>query len=151
MLKEFRDFIVRGNVVDMAVGITVGTAFGVVVSSLVRDVVMPPIGLLLSGVDFADFFLVLKAGSPGGPYVTLAEAQAAGAVTVNYGAFANTLVSFLVVSLAIFILIRAVNRLRRSEKEERAEAEARRCPYCLSSVPLGATRCAHCTSQLTAE
>ena len=148
VLKEFREFVARGNVADMAVGITVGTAFGAVVGSLVSDVLMPPIGLLLSGVDFADFFLVLKGGSPAGPYATLAEAQIAGAVTINYGAFANTLVSFLVVSLAVFVIIRSVNRIRRSAEDDPAGLETKRCPYCLSTVHAGATRCAHCTSDL---
>jgi large conductance mechanosensitive channel len=148
VLKEFREFILRGNMVDMAVGITVGTAFGALVGSLVNDLIMPPVGLLLSGVDFADFFVVLKAGSPGGPYATLADAQSAGAVTINYGAFANTLVSFLVISLAIFLIVRFVNRLRRSEREKAEAPATKECPYCLSAVPMGATRCAHCTADL---
>jgi large conductance mechanosensitive channel len=149
MLKEFREFVIRGNMIDMAVGITVGTAFGAAVASLVNDVVMPPVGLLLSGVDFADFFVVLKAGSPAGPYATLVDAQAAGAVTLNYGAFANTLVTFLVVSLAIFAVVRFVNQLRRlKEKEEAEEPSTKKCPYCLSTIPAGATRCAHCTADL---
>jgi large conductance mechanosensitive channel len=134
MVKEFREFVIRGNMIDMAVGITVGTAFGAAVASLVNDVVMPPVGLLLSGVDFADFFVALKA---------------AGAVTLNYGAFANTLVTFLVVSLAIFAVVRFVNQLRRlKEKEEAEEPSTKKCPYCLSTIPAGATRCAHCTADL---
>jgi large conductance mechanosensitive channel len=146
MLKEFREFALRGNVVDMAVGIIIGAAFGTIVKSLVDDVIMPPIGLLLGGVDFANFFLLLKAGSPGAPYASLAEAQAAGAVTVNYGVFVNALISFLVVALVIFFLIRMMNRLRREEAP--AEPTNKECPFCLSTIPLKATRCAHCTSEL---
>jgi large conductance mechanosensitive channel len=113
MLKEFREFALKGNVVDMAVGIIIGAAFGTIVKSLVDDVIMPPIGLMLGGVDFASFFVLLKEGSPAAPYASLAEARAAGAVTVNYGVFINAVISFLVVALVIFFLIRMMNRLRR--------------------------------------
>ena len=147
MLKEFREFALRGNVVDMAVGIVIGAAFGTIVKSLVDDVIMPPIGLLLGGVDFASFFVLLKEGSPAAPYASLAEAQAAGAVTVNYGVFINAVISFLVVALVIFFLIRMMNRLRR-EEEAPAEPATKECPHCLSTIPIKATRCAHCTSEL---
>ena len=148
MLKEFKEFAFRGNVVDMAVGIIIGAAFGTIVKSLVDDVIMPPIGLLLGGVDFANFFILLKAGSPAAPYASLADAQAAGAVTINYGVFINAVVSFLIVALVVFLLIRSINRLRREEEAPPAEPAAKECPYCLSTIPIKATRCAHCTSEL---
>lgn len=149
MWKEFKEFILRGNVVDMAVGIIIGAAFGTIIKSLVDDVLMPPIGLLLGGVDFANFFVLLKAGAPGGPYASLADAQAAGAVTINYGVFINAVISFLIVALVIFFLIRTMNRMRR-EEEATEEATTKECPFCLSTIPIKATRCPHCTSQLTA-
>jgi large conductance mechanosensitive channel len=148
MLKEFKEFALRGSVVDLAVGIIIGAAFSSIVKSLVDDLIMPPIGLALGGVDFENFYWTLKAGAPSGPYATLADAQAAGAVTVNYGLFINALVSFLIVSLVMFLLVRGINRLQRRKKEEEAPApETRDCPYCLSTIPLAATRCPHCTSQ----
>jgi large conductance mechanosensitive channel len=147
MWKEFREFALRGNVVDMGVGIIIGAAFGTIVKSLVNDVVMPPIGLLLGGVDFADFFVLLKEGAPGAPYASLADAQAAGAVTINYGVFFNAVISFLVITLVMFFLIRVVNRMRR-EEEAPAEPTTKKCPFCLSTIPIKATRCAFCTSQL---
>ncbi len=146
-MKEFKEFALRGNVIDMAVGIIIGAAFGTIVKSLVDDVIMPPIGLALGGVDFANFFALLKAGSPAGPYASLADAQAAGAVTVNYGAFINNVVSFLIVAFVMFLLIRGINRLQR-EEEAPAEPTTKECPYCLSTIPIKATRCAHCTSEL---
>lgn len=151
MLKEFKEFVLRGNVMDMAVGIIIGAAFGAIVSSLVADVIMPPIGLLLGGVDFSNLYVTLRGGSRAGPYPSLADAQTAGAVTVNYGLFLNAVVSFLIVAFAIFLLIRLVNRLT-VEQEEQAPAEpaTKDCPYCLSAVPVKATRCPHCTSQLPA-
>lgn len=146
MWKEFKEFIMRGNVLDMAVGIIIGASFGGIVKSLVADVVMPPIGLLLGKVDFSNLYFMLKAGTPAGPYASLADAQAAGAVTMNFGLFANTLVEFLIVALAIFLLIRFVNRL---QKPAPAPAPATKdCPYCFSAVPLKASRCPHCTSML---
>ena len=148
MLKEFKEFILRGNVLDMAVGIIIGAAFGTIVASLVNDVIMPPIGLLLGGVDFTNLFILLKAGSPAAPYASLAEAQAAGAVTINYGVFINAVVSFLIVAFVIFLLIRTINRLRREEEAPPAEPTTKECPYCLSIIPIKATRCAHCTSEL---
>jgi len=150
MLKEFKEFAMRGNVVDMAVGIIIGAAFGTIVKSLVDDVIMPPIGLLLGGVDFANFFILLKAGSPGGPYASLAGAQAAGAVTINYGVFINTVVSFLIVAFVIFLLVRSINRLKRQEEAPPAAPTTKECPYCLSTIPIKATRCPQCTSELEA-
>jgi large conductance mechanosensitive channel len=124
MLKEFKDFVIRGNVVDMAVGIIIGAAFGKIVDSLVRDVIMPPIGLLLGRVDFSNLFAVLKAGNTAGPYATVEAAQKVGAVTVNYGAFLNTMVTFAIIAFAVFMLIRAVNRLKRKEAEKPAAPPA---------------------------
>jgi large conductance mechanosensitive channel len=147
MWKEFKEFALQGNVVDMAVGIIIGAAFGTIIKSLVDDVIMPPIGLLLGGVDFSDFFILLKAGSPAAPYASLADAQAAGAVTINYGVFVNAMISFLIVALVIFFLIRMMNRMRR-EEEAPEEPTSKECPFCLSTIPIKATRCAFCTSQL---
>ncbi len=146
MFKEFKEFALRGNVIDMAVGIVIGGAFGTIVSSLVNDVIMPPIGLLLGGVDFANLFALLKAGSPAGPYAALADAQAAGAVTINYGLFLNNIVSFVIVAFVMFLLIRGMNRMQKEEAP--AEPTTKDCPYCLSAVPIKATRCPHCTSEL---
>jgi len=153
MLKEFRQFIMRGNVVDMAVGIIIGVAFGTIVTSLVSDVIMPPIGLLVGDVDFTNLFAVLKNGSPVGPYASLADAKTAGAVTINYGVFLIAVISFIIIAFAVFMIIRYVNRLRNQmdrQKEESAKAEptTKECPYCLSSIPLKASRCPQCTSQL---
>jgi len=150
MLKEFKEFVLRGNVVDMAVGIIIGAAFGTIVTSLVNDVIMPPIGLLLGGVDFSNLFILLKAGSPAAPYPSLADAQAAGAVTINYGVFINAVISFLIVAFVIFLLIRSINRMRREEEAPPPEPTTKECPYCLSTISIKATRCAHCTSELPA-
>jgi len=147
VLREFKEFALRGNVIDMAVGIIIGAAFGAIVKSLVADVIMPPIGLLMGGVDFANLFLLLKAGSPAGPYVSLADAQAAGAVTVNYGLFINVIISFVIVAFVMFLLIRGINRLQK-EEESPAEPVTKECPYCFSTIPIEATRCPHCTSEL---
>lgn len=141
MLKEFKEFAMRGNVVDMAVGIILGAAFGRIVTSLVNDILMPPIGLLLGRVDFSSLYLNLS----GEHYRSLAEAQAAGAPTINYGVFVNAVLDFLVVAFVIFILVRQINRLRRTPE---AAPTTRECPYCLSSIPLLARRCPHCTSAL---
>jgi large conductance mechanosensitive channel len=153
MLKDFRDFVMRGNVLDMAVGIIIGAAFGTIVTSLVRDVIMPPIGFLLGNVDFANLFFVIKSGATPAPYASLADAQAAGAVSINYGVFINTIISFLLIALALFLIIRAFARARRQfeEKKEAALAApaAKECPYCLSKIPIAAQKCAYCTSQLT--
>lgn len=151
MLKEFKAFIMRGNVLDLAVGVIIGGAFNAIVKSLVDDVIMPPIGLLLGRVDFANLLLVLKVGDPAGPYATLADAQAAGAVTVNYGAFINTVVSFLITAFAVFVVIKAANRLKREEAAPPPPAPTdKECPYCFTKIPIKATRCPHCTSQLEA-
>jgi large conductance mechanosensitive channel len=146
MLNDFKKFAMRGNVIDMAVGIIIGGAFGTIVKSLVNDVIMPPIGLLLGGVDFSELFITLKAGSEAGPYATLAAARSAGAVTINYGLFMNAVVSFLIVAFAVFLLIKAVNRLQRPESP--GEPTSKECPYCSSSIPIKAIRCPCCTSQL---
>lgn len=150
MLKEFKDFALRGNVIDMAVGIIIGAAFGTIVRSLVDDIIMPPIGLLLGGVNFADFLILLKQGSPPGPYASLADARAAGAVTINYGLFINAAISFLIVAFVMFLLIRAINQMRREEEAPPAEPTTKDCPYCLSTISIKATRCAYCTTELPA-
>jgi large conductance mechanosensitive channel len=142
MLKEFKEFAMRGNVVDMAVGIIIGAAFGTIVNSLVADLLMPPIGMLLGNVDFSNLFLVLKSGKVAGPYAALADAKAAGAVTMNYGLFANAVISF--------VLIRAINQLKRQEAAPPPAPTTKVCPYCVSTISIAATRCAHCTSELKA-
>ena len=150
MLKEFKEFIMRGNVMDMAVGIIIGAAFGAIVSSLVKDIITPVIGLIFKA-DFTNLFWVMKEGKvTGGPYDTLATAQADGAVTMNYGNFINYLITFLIVAFVIFMLIRAINRMRRAAEKpkEAAAPTTRECPFCLSAVPIKATRCPHCTSEL---
>lgn len=150
MFDEFKKFIMRGNVVDLAVGVIIGAAFGTVVSSLVNDVIMPPIGLLLGGIDFSSLMWVLKPGTPSPPYATPAAALEAGAVTINYGQFINTILTFLIVALAVFMLVRAINRLYVVKKEEAPAAEpvVKECPYCVQEIPIKATRCPHCTSDL---
>jgi len=150
MLKEFKEFAMRGNVLDMAVGIIIGGAFGTIVKSLVSDVIMPPIGLLLGGVDFANFFVVLKDGATAGPYAALSDAQAAGAVTINYGLFINAVISFLIVAWAVFMLVRSMNKLKRKEAAPAAAPTTKNCEFCLSAIPIKASRCPHCTSQLKA-
>ena len=150
MLKEFKNFALRGNVMDMAVGIIIGASFSSIVNSLVNDILMPPFGWLLGGVDFENFYLTVKAGTPAGPYLSLADAQASGAVTVNYGLFINAIIIFLIVAVAMFLLIRAINRLQEGKTEEDQEATptTSECPFCFTAIPLQATRCPHCTSQL---
>ncbi|NPU83592.1 MAG: large conductance mechanosensitive channel protein MscL [Syntrophaceae bacterium] len=145
MLKEFKEFAMRGNVVDMAVGIIIGAAFGAIVKSLVDDVIMPPIGMLMGNVDFSNLYVVLKDGAVAGPYAALAEAKKAGAVTVNYGLFINTILSFVIVAFSVFLLIRGMNRLKR---EAQAEATTKECPKCCTEIPVKAVRCPHCTSEL---
>ncbi|MBK7046876.1 MAG: large-conductance mechanosensitive channel protein MscL [bacterium] len=149
MLKEFRDFAMKGNVVDMAVGIIIGAAFGTIVASLVADIIMPPIGMLLGGVDFTNIFVALKDGATAGPYPTLAAAQAAGAVTMNVGMFLNKVFSFIIVAFSVFMLVKAMNKAKRAEPAPAPAAPTtKECPFCLSSIPLKATRCAHCASDL---
>ncbi len=151
MLKEFKEFAVRGNVVDMAVGIIIGAAFGTIVNSLVNDVLMPPIGLLLGNIDFSSLFVVLKEGTKAaGPYATPAAAKAAGAVTISYGLFINTIISFLIVTFAVFLLVRNINRLKRQKEAPPAAPTTKECPYCISAIPVKATRCPQCTSELKA-
>lgn len=151
MLKEFKEFALRGNVMDMAVGIIIGAAFGPIVGSLVGDVIMPPIGLLLGNVDFSNLFVVLKDGATAGPYVSVAAAQAAGAVTINYGTFFNTIVNFVIVAFAIFMMIRVMNKMKREQPAPVAAAPTTKdCPHCFMTVPIKATRCGHCTSDLKA-
>ncbi len=148
MLKEFREFAMRGNVVDMAVGIIIGAAFGAIVKSLVDHVIMPPIGLLLGSVDFSDLFITLKQGAAAGPYATLELAKQAGAVTLSYGAFFNTIVSFLIVAFSVFMLVKGMNKLKRQQEAAPAAPTTKECPHCLSTIPIKATKCAHCTSNL---
>ena len=147
MFREFRDFAMRGSVVDMAVGIIIGAAFGAIVKSLVDDVLMPPIGLLLGEVDFSNLFVVLKEGVAAGPYPSVAAAKAAGAVTLNYGLFINSIISFLIVAFAVFMVIRNLNRLKRAEAP--TAPTTKDCPHCATAIPVAATRCPHCTSTLT--
>ncbi len=152
-VKEFRDFAMRGNVIDLAVGVVIGGAFSGIVKSLVDDVIMPPIGYVLGGVDFSNLFFTIKEGATvAGPYPSVAAAQAAGAVTLNIGLFINALISFLIVAFAIFMLIKAINKITNAQKKEAELApapETKECPRCLSSdIPVKATRCSHCTSDL---
>ncbi|CAG1065069.1 Large-conductance mechanosensitive channel [uncultured bacterium] len=146
MLKEFKAFALRGNVIDMAVGIIIGVAFSGIVSSLVADMLMPPIGLVV-GYDFTNLFVTLKHGAQAGPYTTLAEAKKAAAVTLNYGQFINTVVNFLIVAVSMFVLISIVKRIW-TEAPPPAAPSMKECPFCLSSVPAKATRCSHCTSTI---
>jgi large conductance mechanosensitive channel len=149
MFKEFKEFAMRGNVVDMAVGIVIGAAFGTIVKSFVSDVLMPPIGLLTGGVDFSNLFVVVKEGATAGPYAALADAQAAGAVTINYGAFINTVISFLIVAFAVFMVIKAMNSMKRKEEAPAVEPTTKSCEFCQTEIPIKATRCPNCTSQLS--
>ncbi|MEP7064821.1 MAG: large conductance mechanosensitive channel protein MscL [Gemmatimonadota bacterium] len=147
MWKDFRAFIMRGNVIDLAIGVIIGIAFGAVVKSLVDDVIMPPVGMATGGIDFSNKFVVLKEGAAAaGPYASLAAAKAAGATTLNYGIFINNVVSFLIVAFCAFLLVRAVNRLMRAT----VVLKTKPCPYCTVDIPIGASRCPQCTSQLAA-
>jgi large conductance mechanosensitive channel len=150
LVEEFKAFILRGNVVDLAVGIIIGVAFGGVITSLVSDVIMPPVGLALGGVDFKEGYVLLKDGATPGPYATLAAAQEAGAVTMRLGLFVNTIINFLVVAFAVFMLVKAVGRMRAKEEAKQAAAAPpeRICPHCHMSIPVQAKRCGHCTSDL---
>lgn len=143
MLKEFKEFALRGNVLDLAMAVILGVAFGNIVTSFVNDILMPPIGMLLGNVDFTNLFITLSAEE----YESLAAAQEAGAATINYGVFINTVIDFVIIAFALFLVVRQVNRLRR-QKEEPAEPTTKECPHCLSEIPIGATRCPACTSQL---
>jgi large conductance mechanosensitive channel len=150
MLQDFKAFIMRGNVIDMAVGIIIGIAFGAVVNSVVKDIIMPPIGLALGNVDFGNLFVVLKEGLTPGPYASLADAQAAGAVTINYGAFIITVVNLVIIAAVVFFLIvRPVAKMQARKKvEEPAAPTTKECPYCTTSIPINASRCPNCTSEL---
>jgi large conductance mechanosensitive channel len=148
MLKEFREFAMKGNVIDMAVGIIIGAAFGTIINSLVQDVIMPPIGLLLGNADFSNIFIVLKEGKVAGSYASVAAAKAAGAVTINIGVFINTLIIFVIVAFAVFLLVRTMNRLRRQEEAPPPPPSTKDCIYCFSKIPIQATRCPQCTSDL---
>lgn len=143
MFKEFKEFAARGNVVDLAVGVILGAAFGKIVTSLVDDILMPPVGLLLGGADFSNLFISLN----GQPYASLAQAKEAGAPTINYGVFLNSIISFLIVVFAVFLLVRQINRMRRQE-EPAAAPVVKECPFCCSTIPIKAARCPQCTSEL---
>ena len=148
MLKEFKEFAMRGNVVEMAVGIIIGAAFGAIVNSLVSDVIMPPIGLLLGNVDFANLYIILREGATAGPFASLVEAKKAGAVTISYGAFINTIINFLILAFVIFLFIRSINKLKRKEVAAPVVPTTKECVYCFSTIPIKATRCPNCTSEL---
>jgi len=149
MFKEFKEFAQKGNVLDMAVGIIIGAAFGAVVSSFVSDVLMPPLGRLLGGADFSSLFILLASGTPAGPYASLAQAQAAGAATLNYGLFINKVIGFLIVAFVLFLLVRSVNRLKRQAPAAPAAPTAKDCPFCSTAIPVKAVRCPNCTSDLS--
>ena len=151
MLQEFKKFIMRGSMIDLAIGIIIGTAFGSIIKSMVDDILMPPIGLLLGKVDFSNLFILLKAGNTPAPYASLADAKTAGAVTMNYGIFINLLITFLIVALVCFLIIRAVNKLQEGKKakETHAPTTTKSCPFCQETISIKAKRCPHCTSQLT--
>lgn len=150
MLKEFRDFALKGNALDMAVGIIIGAAFGTIVQSLVNDIIMPPIGLVVGHVDFSDLFLTLKNGATPGPYVSVAAAKNAGAVTINYGVFINSIISFTIVAFSVFLVVSNFNKMRdkffAAKEEAPKEATTKECPECFTEIPLKAKKCPHCTS-----
>jgi large conductance mechanosensitive channel len=148
MIKEFKEFALRGSVLDMAVGIIIGVAFGAIISSLVSDVLMPPIGLLLGHVDFSNIYVVLTAGKLAGPYTSLAAAQQAGAVTLNYGLFINKIINFLIVAFALFLVIRSMNKMKRKAEVVPVGPTTKECPFCFTMIPVKAVRCPHCTSEL---
>jgi large conductance mechanosensitive channel len=145
MIKDFKEFIARGNMVSMAAGIIIGIAFGAIISSLVNDIIMPPIGLILGGADFSDLFAVLREGASPGPYLSLDAAREAGAVTLNYGIFVNAIISFIIIAFVLFFVIKTVNRLK---KKEEKKVSTKECPFCFSSINIKATRCPNCTSEL---
>ena len=149
MLKEFKAFAMRGNVVDLAVGVIIGGGFGAIVNSLVNDIIMPPIGLVLGKVDFANLLLVWKEGTVPPPYATVADAATAGAVTLNYGVFINAIVSFLIVAFCVFLMVKGINKLQPKPAAEPAAPATKDCPYCATAIPLKASRCPHCTSEIS--
>ena len=146
MWKEFKEFAVKGNAIDLAVGVIIGAAFGGIVTSLVKDIIMPPIGLITGGLDFSNQFIVLKAAPGGGTFSTPAEAAKAGAITWNYGNFITLLINFVIVAFCIFLVVKAVNRMKRPEPEK--EPVSKDCPACAMTIPIKATRCPHCTTEL---
>lgn len=155
IIGDFKKFALRGNLIDMAVGFTVGAAFTSVAKSLVSDIIMPPLGFLLGKSDFSDLFIVLNSSDPDKTYTTLAQAQEAGLTTINYGLFINNIISFMLVALAMFLIIRLINQLDKrledtfgGDKPQPGDPENKKCPYCLSTIPYRATRCAHCTAEL---
>ena len=150
MLREFKEFAMRGNVVDIAVGVIIGAAFGAIVNSLVADMIMPPIGSILGSVDFSNLFLVLKQGQTPGPYFSLAEARTAWVVALSYGVFVNKGISFLIVAFVVFLLIKVINQLQREQAAPPSEPTSKDCPFCFSSIPIKAIRCPQCTSELLA-
>jgi large conductance mechanosensitive channel len=150
LLREFKAFIARGSVVDLAVAVVIGAAFGAVVASLVKDVVMPPIGLVLGKVDFSNLFLVLRGGSATGPYASLPEATRVGAVTLNYGVFITTIINFFLIGFAVFMMVRVLNRVRREKEVAEDKPELKGCAYCFTRMPAKATGCPNCTSELKA-
>ncbi len=145
MIKDFKEFIMRGSMIDLAVGFVIGVAFAAVVNSLVKDIIMPPIGLLLGGVDFNNLYVVLKEGVTAAPYASLDAAQKAGAVTINYGLFISSIITFIIVGFVLFLIVRVVSRLRR---EKAVDPDTQDCPYCFSAIPVRATRCPACTSEV---
>jgi large conductance mechanosensitive channel len=145
MLKEFRDFAIRGNMIDLAIGIIIGAAFTTIVNSLVNDIIMPPFGMLIGKVDFSNLFISLD----GTFYPSLEAAKAAGAATINYGLFINSIINFLIVAFVVFLLVRAINRMSRKPEKEETAPDTKECPYCISNIPVKATRCPNCTSQLS--
>lgn len=147
MMKEFREFAIKGNMVDMAVGIMIGAAFNGVVKSIVDDIIMPPLGMLTGNLDFSDKFLILKDGNPGAPYASLAQAKSAGAVVISYGQLISQLLSFFIVAFVLFMIVRWISHLRRTQQATPAP-DAKDCPFCKSSIKLDASRCAFCTSEL---
>jgi large conductance mechanosensitive channel len=144
MWKEFKEFVMRGNVVDLAIAVVIGAAFGQIVTSFVNDIIMPPLGLVLGKVNFSDLFISLN----GTAYASLADAKAAGAATINYGVFINTIIDFIIVALVIFFIVKGINQLKRQPAPAPAAPTTKDCPYCFSAIPIPATRCPHCTSEL---
>jgi large conductance mechanosensitive channel len=150
MLKEFKEFAMKGNMVDMAIGIIIGAAFGAIIKSLVADVIMPPIGVLLGNVDFANIFMIIKEGATAGPYTTLDAAKEAGAVVISWGVFINTLINFIIIAFVLFLVIRNMNKMKKKEEAAPAEPTDKDCPFCLSKIPIKAARCGHCTQEVPA-
>ncbi len=147
MLKEFKEFVIKGNAVDLAVGVIIGAAFGAIVTSLVKDILMPPLSLLTGGLDFSNKFIVLRASPTGAHFATTADALKAGAITWNYGNFITLVVNFLIVGLCIFLLVRALNKMKRPEAN--VAPVSKDCPFCSMTIPIKATRCPHCTSEMS--